>query len=293
MANIVLVPREDWAHRQIRDSAFANVGRTRGVKFHYTGGPLSTKVVTDHDECLRRMRGFVDGHLAQGWTWGGYNGCVCGHKDSRGRYLLHEWRGIGKLPAANGPGLNSQHQAILILVGSSGHTEPTEDQVAASREAAEYVRDRGHGNEIRGHRDGYATSCPGEPLYRLLRAGKLTPGASGGGSGDSSGGGSSAPRPARPGEAPPYAFPLQRGHWFGPPHSDPRNHSGYHWASDRPHVRAIQQRLADRGWAITIDARYGPNTAETVRLFQREKGLVADGLTGAATWPVLWTAPIT
>ncbi|WDZ91134.1 peptidoglycan-binding domain-containing protein [Nocardiopsis sp. HUAS JQ3] len=287
------VPREQWAHRQISDGAFTTVGRTRGVKVHYTGGSLSTRVVTDHDECLRRMRGYVDGHLAQGWTWGGYNACVCGHRDDDGRYLMFEWRGVGKLPAANGAGLNSGHQAVLVLVGSSGHTEPTEDQVAATREAVAYTRARGHGSEVKGHRDGYATSCPGGPLYALLRAGKLTPGASGGGSGDSSGGGSSAPRPTRPGEAPPYAFPLPAGHWFGPPSSDSRNHSGFYWPSDRPHVEQIQRRLRDRGWGITVDGRYGEMTAGTVEAFQREKGLVSDGLTGSATWPVLWTAPIT
>ncbi|MEU0492551.1 peptidoglycan-binding domain-containing protein [Nocardiopsis sp. NPDC006139] len=292
MANAVLVPREDWADRRISDSAFSNVGRTRGVKFHYTGGFLSPKIVDDHDECIRRMNGFVAGHLAQGWTWGGYNVCACGHKDSRGRYLVHEWRGIGKLPAANGPGLNSGHQAVLLLVGSSGHTTPTTDQVAAGREAAALIRERGHGSEIKGHRDGYSTSCPGEPLYRLLRAGKLTPGASGGGSGES-GGETPKPRPTKPGEKPPYAFPLPAGHWFGPPHRDPRNHSGYHWASDRPHIEKLQRRLRDRGWAITVDGRYGTNTAGTVELFQREKNLRPDGLVGAQTWPVLWTAPIT
>lgn len=290
--SVVLVPRKDWAHRQISDSAFATVGRTRGVKLHYTGGTLSTKVVDDHGECVRRMRGYVDGHLSQGWTWGGYTGCVCGHKDSRGRYLLNEWRGIGRLPAANGPGLNSQHQAILVLVGSSGHTVPTADQVAAARDAVAYVRARGHGNEVKGHRDGYATSCPGQPLYDLLKAGKLTPGASGGGSGSSS---SSAPKPreVKPGTQPPYRFPLPSGHWFGPPHRSTRNHSGYHWAADRPHIEAIQRRLRERGWAITVDGRYGSMTAGTVKLFQREKKLAVDGLTGTETWSALWTAPIT
>lgn len=290
MATAVYVGRSHWDGEAPRGS-LASVGRTKGVKFHYTGGYVSPKVVTDHDECKKLVKQFQKQHFGQGWTTLGYNAVACGHKDSKGRYYLMAGRGVGKLPAANGAGLNTGHQAILVLVGSSGHTQPTADQVAAARAGAAYVRAQGHGSEIKGHRDGYSTSCPGEPLYKLLRAGKLTPGASGGGSGDSTGGGSK-PRPTKPGVKPPYTFPLPGGHWFGPESSDPRNHSGF-WVADRAHVEQIQRRLRARGWAISVDGRYGPNTKSTVRAFQAEKGLGADGLVGAQTWPVLWTATIT
>jgi hypothetical protein len=38
-----------------------------------------------------------------------------------------------------------------------------------------YLRDHGAGNEIKGHRDGYATSCPGDALYALVKSGQLEP----------------------------------------------------------------------------------------------------------------------
>jgi len=58
-------------------------------------------------------------------------------------------------------------------------------------------------------------------------------------------------------------------------------------------VRAVQQRLHDRGWAIGVDGIFGPQTDNVVRLFQREKGLGVDGIVGPVTWNALWTAPVT
>jgi cell wall-associated NlpC family hydrolase len=58
-------------------------------------------------------------------------------------------------------------------------------------------------------------------------------------------------------------------------------------------VRRVQQRLRDRGWTITVDGRFGPETDQVVRSFQREKHLDRDGKVGPRTWEALWTAPIT
>lgn len=58
-------------------------------------------------------------------------------------------------------------------------------------------------------------------------------------------------------------------------------------------VRQAQQRLRDRGWAISADGRFGPRTGGVVRTFQAEKGLDADGAIGPRTWASLWAAPVT
>jgi peptidoglycan hydrolase-like protein with peptidoglycan-binding domain len=53
-------------------------------------------------------------------------------------------------------------------------------------------------------------------------------------------------------------------------------------------VRKVQQALAGLGLLPgEIDAVYGPQTQDAVRLFQAAHGLVADGEVGDATWRAL------
>lgn len=63
--------------------------------------------------------------------------------------------------------------------------------------------------------------------------------------------------------------------------------------SSGDHVRQFQQRLADRGWWISVDGDFGPATENIVKAFQAEKGLAVDGIAGPATWNALWSAAIT
>jgi cell wall-associated NlpC family hydrolase len=65
------------------------------------------------------------------------------------------------------------------------------------------------------------------------------------------------------------------------------------FGSTGPAVMRVQQRLEDRGWAVTVDGRFGLETDEVVRSFQREKHLDVDGRVGPMTWDALWRAPIT
>jgi lysozyme len=62
---------------------------------------------------------------------------------------------------------------------------------------------------------------------------------------------------------------------------------------DGDDVRQAQRRLADRGWGIAADGRFGPKTDAIVRSYQTEKSLLVDGAVGPVTWRALWTAPIT
>lgn len=106
------------------------------------------------------------------------------------------------------------------------------------------------------------------------------------------GDGGTVPNPPEPpdSDAPPFPFPA--GDWMGIEDPDPCNHSGYHEA-DRPGIRQYQQRLADRGWTITVDGLFGRQTREVTTAYQREKGLTVDGLAGERTWHSCWTDPIT
>ncbi len=57
-------------------------------------------------------------------------------------------------------------------------------------------------------------------------------------------------------------------------------------------VRAWQRQLARRGWRITVDGIFGPQTQRVARQFQREKGLRYDGLVGRQTWNAAWRLPV-
>lgn len=54
-----------------------------------------------------------------------------------------------------------------------------------------------------------------------------------------------------------------------------------------------QRRMRNRGWPITADGVYGPQSARIARLFQTEKRLKVDGLVGRKTWDAAWTAAVT
>ena len=58
-----------------------------------------------------------------------------------------------------------------------------------------------------------------------------------------------------------------------------------------PNVRAIQQRLRDRGYAIAVDSIFGPKTHQVVVRFQADHGLTRDGIVGPITWAALFRNP--
>lgn len=103
----------------------------------------------------------------------------------------------------------------------------------------------------------------------------------------------SAPRPAPKPKTPDAPkFPFPKGHWMGVESSNPKNHSGYH-ARDRAGIKVWQSRMKARGWAITVDGRFGSQSERVARQFQRQVGVAQDGLVGEVTFEKSWTAPIT
>ncbi|QPB09560.1 endolysin glycoside hydrolase [Streptomyces phage Sycamore] len=170
-----LVTRAQWGARE-PDNGHDVVTSNYGVKVHYLGSPYS---VGDHSTCAAYMRKLQNDHMdGNGWADFAYNFGVCEHG------YVFEGRGLNAQNAANGnTTLNRNHFAVLAFVGSSGHTSPTADQVQGLKDAIGYLRAHGAGNEIKGHKDGYATACPGGPLYTMVHNGSLEPGTSGGGGG--------------------------------------------------------------------------------------------------------------
>ncbi|MFI6516862.1 N-acetylmuramoyl-L-alanine amidase [Spirillospora sp. NPDC050679] len=255
-----LVSRSQWGARAARGAE--RLGSTRGVKVHYVGSHVDPRLKDDHGRCAGVVRGIQRQHMdGNGWNDIGYSMAVCPH----GHVFVG--RGPHRLPAANGPGLNAGHYAVLGLVGDSGLTRPTDAMLHGIRDAVEYLRAQGSaGKEIKGHKDGYSTSCPGPALYAWVKAGAPRPG----GAAPAPGGGGGGKAPAWPGR---YLScpPVMRG----------------------DDVRTWQAQMRERGWSIAADGAYGPDSRRVCVAFQSEKGLAADGIVGPDTWKAAWTAPVT
>ncbi|TXS43335.1 N-acetylmuramoyl-L-alanine amidase [Streptomyces sp. uw30] len=149
---------------------------TKGVKVHYEGTTVSAELLDDHDLCIAEWKSIRKSHLAneqENYSDIAYNYGACPHG-----YLL-EGRGLGKRTGANGnQELNRAHYAIVGLVGDKGLTKPTDAMLDAIRDGIELLRRHGAGKEIKGHRDGFATACPGKHLYAWVEKGAPRPGGS-------------------------------------------------------------------------------------------------------------------
>lgn len=86
-------------------------------------------------------------------------------------------------------------------------------------------------------------------------------------------------------------FPLPAGWYFGPKSGPKYSVSGY--AGYGAELERWQRKMKQRGWAIEVDGRYGPNTAKIVKQFQKEKRITVDGFIGKQTWEAAWSKPVT
>lgn len=255
-------------------SAASDQPSAEGVKVHYLGSDVNPNTLADHQKCVDLWRTIRDSHLAdkaEDYVDVAYNFAACQHG-----WLL-EGRGLGKRTGANGNGtLNRAHYAIVALIGNKGVTEPTAELLGALRDGIDHMQSNGAGGEILGHRDGYATSCPGGPLYAWVQAGAPRPGQDTG---------APAPAPVTPLPAPSAPrfpgrlmvalSPLMRG----------------------DDIRDWQRQMRHRGWSIDVDGWYGPASAKVARQFQEDSTahgwpLEADGIVGAMTWDASFRRPI-
>lgn len=166
-----LVSRSQWGARAYKtpNGGILYSGNRRGVKIHYLGVAYSNR---EHSQCAAYVRQLQNGHMDKnGWSDIGYSFVVCTHG------YVFEGRGLRRRNSANGnTELNNQDYAICGLVGSSGLTQPTEEQLHGLRDAIEYCRKDGPaGSWLGGHRDGFATACPGGPLYSWVKDGAPRP----------------------------------------------------------------------------------------------------------------------
>ncbi|MGW4426442.1 peptidoglycan recognition protein family protein [Streptosporangium sp. NPDC004631] len=136
---------------------------TQGLVIHYDGSDQGL-AGRAHSMCLaywRRTRSFHTGP-ARGWADIGYSFGCCPHG------FVFEGRGLDRVQAAQ-PGGNSSWYSCTLMSGPG--EDPTPEQVDAVRQLRAWLMSKGVGPAVKGHRDFYSTSCPGDRLYRLVRDG--------------------------------------------------------------------------------------------------------------------------
>ena len=167
-----LVSRAEWGARAYRTPNGAtpySSPKRRGVKLHYLGTPYTDRA---HAQCAAYVRQIQNQHMdGNGWSDIGYSFLVCTHG------YVYEGRGLRRRNSANGnTTLNEQDYAVCLLVGSSGLVTAPDAQLGGARDAIEHCRSAGPaGDWIGGHRDGYATSCPGDVIYAWVKKGAPRP----------------------------------------------------------------------------------------------------------------------
>lgn len=254
--SIDLVTRAAWGARSPRDS-YSPLTSTRGVKVHYTGGRIDPRMQDDHSRCVAAVQAIQKHHMdGNGWIDIGYSALACWHRK------VFVGRGPRRVPAANGSGLNSAHYAVCGLVGNSGLVEPNDAMLHAILDAIEWLRaEGGAGREIKGHRDGYSTDCPGGPLYAWVQRGAPRPG------------GQPKP-PADPDDNPVPEFkgeirlatPMQRG----------------------DHIKTWQKAARRFVPALAVDGWYGADSRRACEAVQRKVGMPVTGVVDAETWLLTW-----
>lgn len=137
-----------------------------GLVIHYDGSNqgLAGK---PHSSCRAYWKATRRFHMgpARGWADIGYSFGVCPHG------IVMEGRGWQRQQAAQ-PGGNSTWTSCTFMSGDG--EKPTAAQIDAFRELRAWLRGKGLGSAIKGHRDFISTSCPGSTLYSMVKSGALT-----------------------------------------------------------------------------------------------------------------------
>lgn len=155
---IDIISRGTWGARAWNGTP-ASIPLSRRTEFfvHYDGGTPITRTG------YSIMRAIEAQHIGQGWSGVGYNFVV----DQQGN--IYEGRGW-HLQGAHCPNHNVTGIGVQIAIG--GDQKPSDKALAACRALYEEAcRLTGRTLAKKGHKDGFATLCPGKHLYAWVQQG--------------------------------------------------------------------------------------------------------------------------
>ena len=172
---LVLGPRQAWTSvpRPVDDLVPLVSGEVKGVAVHWpgeTGTFGDTPTLAQSCARLENERRFHTGTppAGRGWNDLAYS-AAC---DQAGR--VFDCRGIDWRCAANGnPGVNRAYAAFTFLVGTRDTVTPAAVEAFRTWRHRVWLPRWPHATAVVGHRDLFATSCPGDGLHRLVHSGAL------------------------------------------------------------------------------------------------------------------------
>ncbi len=141
-----LITRSKWGARPPRGT-FQHVDWRRGgpLYVHHTAGPV--------DQTVKQIQAFHQD--TRGWTDIGYHFLV------RADGAIYEGRPF-ETWGAHSP--NANQFPAVALIGTYSVAKPTEAMHRSVWEVADWVG----ASQLRGHRDAFATSCPGDAAYDMI-----------------------------------------------------------------------------------------------------------------------------
>ncbi|MFH8483068.1 peptidoglycan-binding protein [Streptomyces sp. NPDC018055] len=155
---VSIVSRADWGAKPWKGTPdYVSRSLRREFFVHYDGASHINYTGTRVPQAIERT------HLNQGWSGVGYNFVI----DQDG--VIYEGRGWD-LQGAHCPNHNVSGLGVQFAIG--GNQEPSPKALASCRALYEEACHRfGRTLAKKGHKDGFATLCPGTRLYAWVRAG--------------------------------------------------------------------------------------------------------------------------
>lgn len=135
-----------------------------GYSIHYPG-PGRFRF-DGHQGCLNQVKSWDTMHRNRGSVMLEYGGLVCQH----GYYIEGRgtWGDLMQQPGSNGTSdANRKYPSLQMMMGTDD-APPTDQEYRWAGEVVARGFAQGLQHRVIGHRDTYATACPGDPIYNNL-----------------------------------------------------------------------------------------------------------------------------
>lgn len=160
---MTFITRAEWGARTPKSNGNTISAHPLGVAVHYSAANLGS---SPDALCDDKVRGIQNYHIDHnGWADIAYSFLVCPHGN------VFEGRGTGKGSAANGTTVGNLNWYAVCALGGPADT-PSVLMLTGIGTAIDLCRKAGASSRVIGHRDLFATACPGVALYGYVAAGR-------------------------------------------------------------------------------------------------------------------------